>query len=402
MYSIERLTSSVVFRNCTNVRIISNAEKDNIIWSESLSYNDIHRVFRYDEKYLKFLKKKKALKNLFQKMQDYQYDLAEQNMDLPPGYRSLKPEDIDKIDNCNSIEELDDHFEHFQLYHGRDIQKMNEAAARNGGAENEYEGESKGMKQSQRNADYNLCLKNKLHLVAKEFGLSPEQFAEHVKDEFSSHDILQEQEDPETFAAGFITDQFDTPERVLKGARYMAAQQLACEPDIRKKVRKEFENGALISTKLTKKGEKFIDEDHALSQMRFLEDKPIRTLERSQFIQLVQGEQEKFIELKIYLKKEDSQYIIDSNGIPEQVDQIADNLIQLYWKDQHDLISKKWNEERKKLILELLNNILYPNLIKKLKLKLIEEAEDGIIAQCREKFKGLIQILFHIISQTFF
>ena len=103
--------------------------------------------------------------------------------------------------------------------------------------------------------------------------------------------------------------------------------------------------------------------------MRFLEDKPIRTLERSQFIQLVQGEQEKFIELKIYLKKEDSQYIIDSNGIPEQVDQIADNLIQLYWKDQHDLISKKWNEERKKLILELLNNILYPNLIKKLKLK---------------------------------
>ena len=170
----------------------------------------------------------------------------------------------------------------------------------------------------------------------------------------------------------------------------MAAQQLACEPDIRKKVRKEFENGALISTKLTKKGEKFIDEDHALSQMRFLEDKPIRTLERSQFIQLVQGEQEKFIELKIYLKKEDSQYIIDSNGIPEQVDQIADNLIQLYWKDQHDLISKKWNEERKKLILELLNNILYPNLIKKLKLKLIEEAEDGIIAQCREKFKGTI------------
>ena len=253
--------------------MILNAEKDKIIWQESLSYNDIHRIFRYDEKYLKFLKKKKALKNLFQKMQDYQYDLAEQNMDLPPGYRSLKPEDIDKIDNCNSIEELDDHFEHFQLYHGRDIQKMNEAAARNGGGENEYEGESKGMKQSQRNADYNLCLKNKLHLVAKEFGLSPEQFAEHVKDEFSSHDILQEQEDPETFAAGFITDQFDTPERVLKGARYMAAQQLACEPDIRKKVRKEFENGALISTTLTKKGEKFIDEDHALSQMRFLEDK---------------------------------------------------------------------------------------------------------------------------------
>ena len=34
-------------------------------------------------------------------------------------------------------------------------------------------------------------VKNNLHFVAKEFGLSPEQFAEHVKDEFPSHEILQ-------------------------------------------------------------------------------------------------------------------------------------------------------------------------------------------------------------------
>ena len=116
------------------------------------------------------------------------------------------------------MDELDDHADHFQLYHGRDVQKMNDAVVRN--AENgieAFEGESKSIKQSTRNTDYQLCLKNKLDLVAKEFGLSPEQFAEHVKDEFSSHDILQESEDPETFASRFTTTQFDTPERVLKG-----------------------------------------------------------------------------------------------------------------------------------------------------------------------------------------
>ena len=170
----------------------------------------------------------------------------------------------------------------------------------------------------------------------------------------------------------------------------MAAHQLACEPDIRKKVRRDFENQATITTILTKKGEKYIDEEHALWGMRFLEDKPIKSLNRTQFIQLAQGEQEKFIELKIGLNKQESQHFKDRDGIPEMIDPIADNLIALYQKDQHDKVSVRWNVERKQLVLELLNNILYPSFVKKLKLKLIDEAEDGIIAQCREKFRDII------------
>ena len=91
----------------------------------------------------------------------------------------------------------------------------------------------------------------------------------------------------------------------------MAAHQLACEPDIRKKVRRDFETQAQITTTLTKKGEKYIDEEHALWGMRFLEDKPIKSLNRTQFIQLAQGEQEKFIELKIGLEKKESDYLKD-------------------------------------------------------------------------------------------
>ena len=58
-------------------------------------------------------------------------------------------------------------------------------------------------------------------------------------------------------------------------------------------LRRDFEQRAKISTKLTKKGEKEIGEDHGLYQMRFLLDKPITSLTRSQFIQLVNWEQEK-------------------------------------------------------------------------------------------------------------
>ena len=47
-------------------------------------------------------------------MQDYQYELAETNAELPRGYKAIKPEDIDKIDNCTTFEELDDHYDYFQ------------------------------------------------------------------------------------------------------------------------------------------------------------------------------------------------------------------------------------------------------------------------------------------------
>ena len=45
------------------------------------------------------------------------------------------------------------------------MQKMNEAAVKNTAGENDFDGESKSMKQSQRNTDYNLCLKVRGELI---------------------------------------------------------------------------------------------------------------------------------------------------------------------------------------------------------------------------------------------
>ena len=65
----------------TELPDINEENIKNIVEEKSLMYNDIHRIFRWDEKYLKFLKKKKAIKALFTKMQEFQYDLAEKNLD---------------------------------------------------------------------------------------------------------------------------------------------------------------------------------------------------------------------------------------------------------------------------------------------------------------------------------
>jgi transcriptional accessory protein Tex/SPT6 len=125
--------------------------------------------------------------------------------------------------------------------------------------------------------------------------------------------------------------------------------------------------------------------------MRFLTNKPINTLKGTEFIVIYNGHEDKLIEMKIELPKLKSNMVYNKEGEPELLDCIEENLIQLYQKDLNDQLTAEWNYHRKLLVLETLNNLLYPQFVKKLTLKLIEEAEDGIIEECRRKFRYMIQ-----------
>ena len=87
---------------------------------KSLNYFDLCKVFKWDERWLKFLKKQDRLKLLYNRMMEYQCN------DPDAQYvRGIMPELIDKLDMCENEEELNDFYEYFQLYYGRDMQKMN-------------------------------------------------------------------------------------------------------------------------------------------------------------------------------------------------------------------------------------------------------------------------------------
>ena len=82
---------------------------------------------------------------------------------------------------------------------------------------------------------------------------------------------------------------------------------------------------------------------------------------------------------------------MDKQNEPEKLDAIEESLIQLYQRDLNDEMTQEWNHHRKALVKETLNNLLYPQFTKKLRLKLIEEAEDGIIEECRRRFRYMIK-----------
>ena len=130
-----------------------------------------------------------------------------------------------------------------------------------------------------------------------------------------------------------------------------------------------------------------MDEDNPLYPLRFLQDKPINKLQGTEFITLCNGESDKLIEMKIELPKIKSHQFRDEQGNPLETDELVDQLLQLYQKDLNDQITEEWNVHRRKLVEETLQKVLYPQFEKKLRLKLLEEAEEGIIETCRRKLR---------------
>lgn len=96
----------------------------------------------------------------------------------------------------------------------------------------------------------------------KKFGLSPEHFAENLRDNYQRHEVEQDPNEPIVTAEQFVTKKFPTAGEVLYAAKYMAAIQLAREPLLRSTIREVFYERSKICVTPTKKGLKEIDENH--------------------------------------------------------------------------------------------------------------------------------------------
>jgi len=85
--------------------------------------NALWRVYHMDEKWCQLQNRKKNIKRLMEKMQTYQSDfvLTDTSSTLPEGSTLIAQEDFDRLDAVESIEDLKDVYQHFLLYHGRNL-----------------------------------------------------------------------------------------------------------------------------------------------------------------------------------------------------------------------------------------------------------------------------------------
>ncbi|KAL1252905.1 hypothetical protein QQF64_017598, partial [Cirrhinus molitorella] len=371
-----------------------------------LNINDLWKVWQWDEKWTQLKTRKQNLTRLFQRMQSYQFEQISADPDKPlaDSTRPLDTTDMERLKDVQSLDELGDVYNHFLLYYGRDIPKMQNAAkaskkklkkikevSEEDGEEaeveeEEEEEEQKGpdLKQASRRDMYSICQSAGLDGLAKKFGLTPEQFGENLRDSYQRHETEQFPAEPLELAKDYVCSQFNTPEAVLEGARYMVAMQIAREPLVRHVLRQTFQERAKINIKPTKKGKKDVDEAHYAYSFKYLKNKPVKELSGDQFLKMCLAEEEGLLAIDI---------CIDLVGVKGYGDQTYfDEIKQFYYRDEFSHQVQEWNKQRTLAIERSLQQFLYPQMAKELKNKLVAEAKDNIVKSCCKKLYNWLKV----------
>uniref|UniRef100_A0A673HB58 Transcription elongation factor SPT6-like n=1 Tax=Sinocyclocheilus rhinocerous TaxID=307959 RepID=A0A673HB58_9TELE len=367
-----------------------------------LNINDLWKVWQWDEKWTQLKTRKQNLTRLFQRMQSYQFEQISADPDKPlaDSTRPLDTADMERLKDVQSLDELGDVYNHFLLYYGRDIPKMQNAVKSNkkklkkikevseeDGTAEEEEEEQKGpdLKQASRRDMYSICQSAGLDGLAKKFGLTPEQFGENLRDSYQRHETEQFPAEPLELAKDYVCSQFNTPEAVLEGARYMVAMQIAREPLVRHVLRQTFQERAKINIKPTKKGKKDVDEAHYAYSFKYLKNKPVKELSGDQFLKMCLAEEEGLLTIDI---------CIDLVGVKGYAgDQTYfDEIKQFYYRDEFSHQVQEWNKQRTLAIERSLQQFLYPQMAKELKNKLVTEAKDNIIKSCCKKLYNCLKV----------
>ncbi|XP_069767322.1 transcription elongation factor SPT6 isoform X2 [Narcine bancroftii] len=371
-----------------------------------LNINDLWKVWQWDEKWTQLRTRKENLTRLFQKMQAYQYEQISADPDKPlaDGVRALDTADIERLTDVQSTDELRDVYNHFLLYYGRDIPKMQNALKprkkkykkNQQGGEDEEEGErdeeveddehhGPELKQASRRDMYTICQNAGLDGLAKKFGLTPEQFGENLRDSYQRHETEQFPAEPLELAKDYICSQFPSPEAVLEGSRYMVAMQIAREPLVKQVLRQTFQERAKINITPTKKGRKDIDEAHFAYSFKYVKNKPVKELRDDQFLKMCLAEDDNLLTVDIY---------IDMKGLEGYGNDQTyfDEIKQFYYRDEFSHQVQEWNRQRSMAIERALNQFLYPQMGKELKNKLLIEARDYICKCCSRKLYNWLKV----------
>ncbi|XP_064619005.1 transcription elongation factor SPT6-like [Lineus longissimus] len=359
-----------------------------------LNINDLWRVWHFDEKWTQLRNRKLNLVKLFVKMQGWQFDSvlnADPDKPLEAKVRPLTEEDIERAKGVQTMEELNDVYQHFLLYYGREIPLMKNALKkkkkRDGATDEEQDDEDDDVhnvmpKQATRKSGYTLCTQSGIDEIARKFGLTPEEFGENLRDNYQRHEVDQFPSEPAEVAKEVLSDRFPTVEDALSGARHMVAMQIAHDPLVRQSIRTIFNERAKISARPTKKGMKEIDESHPCYTFKYLKNKPVKDLQYDQFLKLTMAEEDLIMTYKIEID--------DQSGTNAQT--YFDEVKQLYYRDEFSKLVQEWNNQRTQALERALTQILYPQMIKELKGKLLQEAKDHVLRACTRKLYHWLKV----------
>jgi len=203
-----------------------------------LKISDLWKIYRLDARYCQLRTRKLRLMTLFKNMRSYQEDriLAKPDEPISDSMRLISEDDMERIKGIKTTEEFRDMSMLFNLYYLEDVPAMKEAVDKKRKEERQREKEaaaaaaaaaadgeepdeippvepeadpevdSGGMKRKIGGGSYSLCKKLGVEGLVKKFGLSPEKFAENLRDNYQRHEVEQYPLSPVETATEFLSE----------------------------------------------------------------------------------------------------------------------------------------------------------------------------------------------------
>ncbi|XP_065620948.1 transcription elongation factor SPT6 homolog [Quercus suber] len=224
-------------------------------------------------------------------------------------------------------------------------------------------------KRPKRKSLYSTCSKAGLWVVVSKFGYSSEQLGLQLSLDTMRNDELEDpKETPEEMASSFTCSMFETPQAVLKGARHMAAVEISCEPCVRKHVRSNFMDHAVVSTCPTPGGNVVIDSSHQFSGVKWLREKPLSAFDDAQWLLIQKAEEEKLLQVTIKMPERDLEKLINEFN-------------EYYLSDSVSKSAQLWNEQRKLILQDALFGFLTPSMMKEARSLLTSRAKNFLLME---------------------
>ncbi|PWN35768.1 uncharacterized protein FA14DRAFT_160784 [Meira miltonrushii] len=191
------------------------------------------------------------------------------------------------------------------------------------------------------------------------FSISSSQLAENLVGQSRAYFTEDEELTPVALADQYIgvPNGPSSVHNAIESARRLLAHEIGRDPTIKREARTLLRTAGLLSVKPTDRGQYKIDEEHPYYNFKFLLRKPIADFKvvlaneklpsPAQYLMILRAEEELLVESELIVRETDARAF-------EQ------KLYDMYCSEGMSETSRLWNDERKQIIRQALQDHLYP------------------------------------------
>ncbi|KAI0065393.1 transcription elongation factor Spt6 [Artomyces pyxidatus] len=240
--------------------------------------------------------------------------------------------------------------------------------------------DTKKHKLPSRISAYELAKNSVVSKLADGFGIKPTEVVMNFISP-NSHFVEDQDLKPETYAEQFADPdptKAQSGSELLQRARMIIATELGKDPLLRQEIRQKFKTSARLSVLPTERGITKIDEHHSYFAFKYLMNKEAVELTKShQFLNILAAEAEHLVTVFITL--------------PDEVKSEFENrLSDAFVSDNYSDTAKAWNDERRLVVREALEQHLIPLGVKWTREWIRDEVEDLLAWRCGESLRERI------------